>query len=129
MTEAYQVYRAVNRDLAPYGRFIRVSDSTASGIPDYYYLVRGASGWLECKLLPLSGRCPDHFTLEQLLWGEEETAHGGRWYLLGLCGNEWSLRDPVGARAFRDGKRERPTLLVQRGPFPSRDILKILIRS
>jgi hypothetical protein len=126
MTEYNQVCRIVSDRLRPYGRIIRISDAVSIGIPDFYYLLRKVSGWLECKILPTNGRCPAHFTLEQLLWGEEETAKGGRWYLLGLCGAEWRMYDAAGARAFRDGDCQWP-LYCQIGPFPTSDILKILI--
>lgn len=126
LTEFNQICRIVSRSLSPYGRIIRIQDSVASGIPDFYYLLRGTSGWLECKLLPANGRCPAHFTLEQLMWGEEETAKGGHWFLLGLRDGTWLLYDAAGARAFKDGEKSW-TRLSRTGPFPVLDLLKVLI--
>lgn len=126
MTEINQICRAVSRNLSPYGRIIRIQDAVAVGIPDYYYLIRGVSGWMECKMIPLSGRCPEHFTKEQLLWAEAEMAHGGRWFLLARRGSEWLMYDAVGARAFKDGEKAWARL-CQTGPFPTLDILKVLI--
>lgn len=125
MTEANQVCRIVSDRLRPYGRIIRIQDAVGIGIPDYYYCVKGVSGWLECKLLPKNGRCPEHFTLAQVLWAEEEVLNGGRWFLLGKRATEWLLYDAVGARAFKNGDKAW-TLLCQTGPFPTVDILKAL---
>ena len=125
MTEINQVCRVVSRKLSPYGRIIRIKDSVAIGIPDYYYLIKGVSGWIECKLLPPSGSCPTHFTKEQLLWGEAEAEKGGRWFLLGKRGPEWLLFDAVGARCFHNGEKAWARL-SQIGPFPTRNIIKTL---
>lgn len=127
MTEANQVNGAIRENLGPYGRFKRIECTTELGVPDWYYRVLAVAGWVEAKLVPKSGKPPDHFTLEQLLWGEEETRHGGAWFLLGLRSpRTWVLYDAPRARAWRDGLANRPLVEVD-GAFPTREIMKTLL--
>jgi hypothetical protein len=129
VTEATQVNAAVRRHLAPFGRFVRMESAISVGVPDWHYTAHGASGWLECKLLPPSGRCPEHFTLDQMLWGIEEVRHGGRWHLLGLCliGRRriWRLYDVDGAIKWRAESKSAP-LVEAEGRFPRREIFRHL---
>ena len=123
MTEISQINSIVRRHLAPLGRFIRMESSIIVGLPDWYYVLRGQSGWIEAKLVPPSKRCPSHFTLDQILWGEAEVAAGGRWHLLGLepRTRAWMLFDVGQARAWFDG--ENHDLVAEAtGPFPTREI-------
>lgn len=123
MTEATQVDAAVRRHLGPLGRFRRVTHAVDPGWPDFYYVVRGTSGWLEDKLIPPSLRCPAKFTLDQLLWAEEEIAAGGRWHLLGLetRSRTWYLLNARQAREWFDGGG-LTAAVVARGTFPTREI-------
>lgn len=122
MTESSQVWSVARKYLAPFGRIQRLENRLDVGWPDSVYTLRRVSGWLELKLVPTSGRCPEHFTLDQLTWGELEVAAGGRWHLLARRGREWVLYDAVGARAWFDGTENAP-LIAQTGRFPLRDIL------
>lgn len=126
MTEANQVNGAVRANLGPLGRFVRVESSIDAGIPDFYYRLRGIAGWLECKLIPPSGRAPKHFTLDQLLWGEEEVRYGGRWFFLGLREpRTWLVYDVKGARSWLEQTRNEPVLEIA-GRFPTKEITLIL---
>lgn len=122
MTEANQVHSVASKYLTPFGRFERVDNPLVDGFPDVYYNLFGVSGWVEEKLISLNGKAPDHFTLDQLLWGERETALGGRWFLLGRCGPAWVLYDAPGARAWYEGTAER-WLFRLTGRFPLREVL------
>src|SRR5271165_2976380 len=122
MTEANQVHSVASHHLTPYGRWDRVDNPLQPGWPDVYYNFWGCTGWVEEKLIPPSGKCPGHFTLEQLLWGEREVALGGRWFLLSRCGARWRLYDAAGARAWFDGIAN-PWLFDLGGKFPVREIL------
>src|SRR5260221_119961 len=84
MTEATQVNNAIRTYLGPLGLFRRVEHRDDVGWPDWYFRLRGCQGWIEAKLIPASGRKPDHFTLDQLRWAEDEVRYGGAWFLLGL---------------------------------------------
>lgn len=104
------------------------------GTPDWYYRMRGAAGWVEAKLIPATGRCPEHFTLEQLMWGEDEVKYGGRWNLLGLREGrarqprEWVVFDAAGARDWFEGAALADTAIYREvGPFPTRDIAFLLV--
>ena len=126
MTEASQVNAAIRHNLGPLGRFQRVEHAIEVGWPDWRYLCRGSTGWIEAKLIPKSGRCPPAFTLDQLLWGEDEVKHGGRWYLFGLrAPRTWVLYDAPRARAWFNGLMPRP-LLELVGPFPTKAVLDII---
>jgi hypothetical protein len=116
-----------------------MQDRVALGVPDFYYLLKGVSGWLECKLIPSNGHCPQHLTLEQVMWGEEEVVKGGHWYMLGLRVTHWQLYDVLGARALYankhqagipkstdKGERQDHALFTLAGHFPTREILSIL---
>jgi hypothetical protein len=122
VTEANQVDAAVKRYLGPLGRFKRVMHPEP-GWPDFHYCLRGQSGWLEDKLIPPSRRCPETFTLDQLLWGEAEVAAGGRWHLLGLevRTRTWMLFNSIQARNWYDGKDYDLTVEAQ-GVFPMKAI-------
>lgn len=122
MTEVNQVHSVASKHLTPFGRFERVDNPLVDGFPDVYYNLFGVTGWVEEKLIPLSGKPPDHFTLDQLLWGERETSLGGRWFLLGKCGSNWVLYDAPGARAWRDGLADRWLFRIG-GRFPLREVL------
>lgn len=129
MTERRQVNHTARRYLAPYGRWLRFENRIGDGgWPDQYYILRGVSGWVESKLIPASGRCPDNFTLLQVIWGEEETAAGGRWHLLGLRESEpaeWWLLDSKLAREWYNGQNVTPLVQIS-GRFPLREILDYL---
>jgi len=120
MTEATQVNGAIRSHLGPLGLFIRMEHAFDVGVADWYYQLRGAMGWIEAKLIVKSGRRPDHFTREQLMWGEAIVAHGGRWHLLGLRDPQtWVLYDAYQARAWFDNKENKP-LVSYNGSFPTR---------
>jgi len=127
VTEKNQVNEAIATHLRPLGLWRRWEGVVGSGQPDWDYWLRRQHGWLEAKILPASGNPPDHLTLEQILWAEEEVRWGGRWHLLGkrlaagLKPAAWLLYDVAGARAWLDGTANRPVLMVT-GPFP-RDAL------
>jgi hypothetical protein len=125
MTESNQVNRALREHLGPFGRMLRVEHRLEIGWPDWHYTLRGVSGWIEAKLFPRSGRAPEAFTLDQLIWGEEEIRAGGRWTLLGRRGDEWVAYDAPGARALFDGRSNAP-LFALPGPFPVRAALDVL---
>ncbi len=128
MTETNQVHDVAKRHLAPYGRWDRVDNAAHLGWPDVDYTLFGVHGYCEEKIIPASGRCPDHFTLEQLMWGEREVALGGRWFLLGrqaMAHNRiatWILYDAPGARVWFEGDAER-WLFRTIGDFPTRQVL------
>ena len=122
VTEATQVKAVARRYLAPYIRLVAIEGVFAPGVPDFYYCGWGVSGWCEAKLIPTSGRRPDHFTLDQLLWGEAEIAAGGLWHLLGRSGAYWIMYDALGARAWYEGAAERWLFRIS-GRFPLREVL------
>jgi hypothetical protein len=105
-------------------------------MPDHYWIkkagvLRGISGWIESKLIPSSGMAPSHFTLEQLMWGEEEVACGGKWHLLGLVESRparWVLYDVYLARMWREGIVNEPLFAIS-GRFPTREIITELSRN
>lgn len=125
MTEARQVHEPARRALAPFGRFLRVDNPLTPGGADTYYILRQVPGWIEEKVVPPSGRCPDHFTREQLLWGEAEVRAGGRWYLLARCGPEWWLMDVGAARRWFEGGEAEPMLRAA-GAFPTKQVLDVI---
>ena len=133
MTEASQVRAQLRSHVGPLLRLVATSAPVAvanSDVPDHHWCGRGASGWIESKLIPASGRRPDHFTLGQLMWGEEEVAAGGRWHLLGLVQSapaRWVLYDTVGARAWFEGAADDRWLFSVSGRFPTRELLRALI--
>lgn len=128
MTEATQVNGAVRTHLGIYGRFKRMEHAIEVGWPDWHYTLRGASGWIEAKLIARNGKCPRSFTREQLMWGEAEVEAGGRWFLLGLREPRWwLLYDAPGARAWFDGGSNRPVVEVE-GRFPTAEIIRTLRR-
>lgn len=125
MTEKRQVNHTARRYLAPYGRWTRIENRVGDGTPDQHYTLRAVSGWVESKLIPASGACPAEFTRDQLMWGEAETAAGGKWFLLGLrlsAPAEWWLLDAPTARAWFEGRPFEPLVRVS-GRFPLREIL------
>ena len=129
MTEATQVNAAIRTHLGPLGRFQRVEHAIEVGWPDWRYLCRGVQGWIEAKLIPRSGRCPETFTLDQLRWGEEEVRWGGAWFLLGLrAPRTWVLYDAMGARGWFDRRSNAEPLLEVAGPFPRDAVLHLLTR-
>lgn len=121
MTESSQVWHVTREHLSPFGRLVRIENRLEIGFPDVYFCLRGQSGWIELKLLPLSGRVPDHFTREQLLWGRAEYEAGGRWYLLGKRGAHWVLYDYPKAEQWFKGQEAR--LFSVEGKFPTKLIL------
>lgn len=127
MTERNQVNEMVKRHLGPLGRFVRIENPINPGTPDWHYVLRGVSGWLEDKLIPPSRRCPGAFTLDQLLWGEAETAARGRWHLLGLepRTRTWMLFDAAQARAWYEN-RDHDLVVEETGPFPTKAIAQAL---
>jgi hypothetical protein len=87
------------------------------------------TGWIESKLIPASGKRPDKFTLEQLMWGEEETVAGGRWHLFGLVQSKpacWVLYDAPRARAWYEGSDVEPIFAIS-GRFPTRELLRAIL--
>ena len=125
MTEVYQVNNMVKKYLAPYGRVERIENRLTSGWPDYYLLLRRVPSWLECKLIEPSGKIPDHFTLDQIMWGEAEVRNGGRWHLLARCGPAWWLMDSAGCRSWYQGGPPVPLFSIT-GRFPVREILDVI---
>jgi hypothetical protein len=127
MTEANQIDAAVRTHLGVLGRFKRVTHATEPGWPDFYYVLRGISGWLEDKLVPPSRRCPPTFTLDQLLWGEAEVAAGGRWHLLGLepRTRTWMLFNVAQARAWFENE-DHDLVVEEAGPFPTKALVLAL---
>jgi hypothetical protein len=133
VTESSQVHAVARRALAPYGIYERIDTPISAGLPDVHYVLRKCAGWVEEKVIPPSGACPDHFTLDQLLWAERYVAAGGRWHLLGLreghrpterapSERQWWLLDAASARRWFDGYDPQPTVLG--GPhFPKRAVL------
>lgn len=125
MTEVNQVHTNVRRHLGPYGLWLRFEDKLQLGVPDWHYVSRGNVGWMEAKVVPAAGKCPRHFTLEQLMWGGAYVAAGGRWCLLALVLSEpatWRLYDVLGARAWFDGRPDLWAFSIS-GRFPTREIL------
>lgn len=116
------VWKVARTYLSPYGRLVRIENQIGSGTPDLFYTLRKISGWLELKLLPESGAVPDHFTREQLMWGQAEAAAGGRWHMLGRSGAAWVLYDAPRARRWFDGEANDPIFAVT-GRFPLREVL------
>jgi hypothetical protein len=123
MTEVNQIDAAVKHHLSPYGRFVRMQSAIDAGVPDFHYAMCGTSGWLEDKLIPASRRCPNAFTLDQLLWGEAEVAAGGRWHLLGLepRTRTWMLFNVAQARRWFGGL-DHDLVIEAAGPFPTKAI-------
>lgn len=127
MTESSQVGATARKWLHAPPAFVyqRVENSLVKGWPDADYLLLGVAGKVEHKLLPKSGACPKHFTLEQLKFGMTWSAAGGLWHLLGLRVDEWRLYDVAGAREFYYGRADAPLVAV-RGSFPTGAILEYL---
>lgn len=123
MTESNQVDAAVRRYLGPLGRWVRMQSAIDVGVPDFHWTMRRTSGWIEDKLISPSRRCPAHFTVDQLLWGEAEVAAGGSWHLLCLepRTRTWLLLSAAQARAWFDGAPLTATIEVT-GPFPTKAI-------
>lgn len=129
MTEATQVWHQLRDKLTPFGRLERCEHAFASGWPDVYYNLRRVSGWLELKLAPASGRCPEHLTREQVLWGCEEERAGGHWYLLVKLGDgTWVLLTAGQANSWQLGGNLAyvEPLLQRSGPFPWRAVLDVI---
>lgn len=130
MTEASQVNAAIRTHLGPLGLFRRVEHAYEVGWADWYFRLRGCSGWIEAKLIPPNGRPPKHFTLEQLTWGEEEIRHGGSWFLLGLREGRrvrsWMLYDVRGAREWFEGSEVGRPLIDVQGRFPTTEIVRVI---
>lgn len=89
--------------LAPYGRLIRIENSTENGTPDVYYLLRGRPGWMELKFRaePTRAATPitfDHLTMDQVNWLEDEAKHGGRASLFMQIGRRYVVVGPMHAR-------------------------------
>lgn len=128
MTEINQVYRTAKKHLQPLLLMLRCEHKYELGWADVHWIGLGASGWIENKLIPASGRCPDHFTLEQMIWGETIVSMpGGRWHLLGLRGDTWYLLTAQQARTWFDGGPLEGAV-QQRGRFPTREILRELVK-
>lgn len=129
MTEARQINDAVRHHLGPLGRWKRIECSIEPGVPDWYYRLRGVAGWLEAKLVPESRKCPPAFTLEQLLWAEDEVRFGGLWHLLGLTPSRtWLLLDVRGARSWYEGAPAE-AVFAARGAFPTVELHRRLAPS
>jgi hypothetical protein len=133
MTEASQVRARLRRHLSPYLRLIALSEGhaiTEKGLPDHYWRSRlhDMSGWIESKLIPANGNPPTHFTLDQLMWGEDEVAAGGQWHLFGLVMSKparWVLYDAPGARLWFDHVSNDPLIAIS-GRFPTKEILSCI---
>jgi hypothetical protein len=130
VTEANQVNGAIARHLGPLGKFRRLEVPGARGWPDWHWAARRgeacASGWIEAKLLDGRER-PLKLTAEQVMFGEDEVAAGGRWVLLGLNPSRraWLAFDPAGARALFDGVEPTP-LVVATGAFPTVELWRAM---
>jgi len=122
VTERNQVNAVARKHLAPYGLWRRCEHSFEAGWADCYYVLCGRQGWLECKLIPGAP-----FTIEQLLWGEQEVAAGGRWHLLAKRADEWLLLNVMQARLWYETGM-LTGVVQERGKFPTRTILKELTR-
>ena len=128
MTERRQINDVAGRALRPYGVWRRLEHSYEPGWPDATYCLLGATGFVECKLVPASGRCPEEFSLDQLIWGASWFRAGGLWHLLGLRAGEWWLLTAPQAREWYD-TREPPAAFALRGhtgAFPVRAMLDVL---
>ena len=121
MTEASQIYHVARRYLSHYGRWERIENGCSVGFPDVYYLLRGVSGFVECKIFDTESR-PRHLTIEQVRWGEAETRWGGRWHLLARFSCFWLLYNVASAQALLGGEPSTPLLKIQ-GRFPTRELL------
>ena len=124
MTEISEVWDNLRKQIGIYGHFTRIESPTIAGIPDVAYTLFGCSGWVENKLFGRMGVCPDHLTLEQVLWGEAEVRAGGRWFLFGRNKEFWLLYDIRGARALLTGEPSFP--LIQTFKFPLQVLLETL---
>ena len=127
MTESSQVGATARKRLHAPPAFLyqRVENALVKGWPDADYLLLGVAGKVEHKLLPKSGACPKHFTLEQLKFGMTWCAAGGLWHLLGLREDEWRLYDITGAREFFYGRADAPIVAV-RARLPQAALFRIL---
>lgn len=126
MTEANQVNGAIRAHLGPLGLFRRCEHAYDVGWPDWWYALRGTSGWIEAKLIPATGQCPDHFTLDQIFWAEKTVAHGVPWFLLGLrAPRSWVLYDVGSARKWFDGIENLPIFDIP-GKFPTAEVVRVI---
>jgi len=124
VTEGNQIHSNVRRHLGPIGLWLRFEDRFQLGVPDWHYVARGRTGWLEAKVIQANGACPSHFTRDQLMWGEAYAAAGGLWHLLGLVlakTPSWRLYDVRGARAWFEGGDGE--LFDISGRLPTREVL------
>lgn len=130
MTEATQVNVAIRRHLGPLGRFVRLEGAIGQGWPDWHYVLRGASGWIEAKLIPPSGAPPAHLTREQVMWAHEEFMAGGRWTLVGLRlkgrEREWLAYGPIAAWNWYEAQAPAEPDLRAAGAFPTRELVELL---
>lgn len=128
MTERNQVNKTVGAILRPYGRWQRLEHAHDRGWPDVAYTLLGVSGWAESKLIPTNGKCPEIFTLEQLMWGEAEVKAGGLWHLIGRreSAGEWWILDVEAARAWYEGVPNFAITLLSSERFPLAPALELL---
>lgn len=130
MTEASTVWAPCRKYVTPYGRWKRIENglSNVKGVPDVSYTLlrpRGYQGWIELKLFDEIGKCPQHFTRDQILWGEEEVRFGGSWHLFGRCAMVWIIYDAAEARKLFDGEVSSPIFQIQ-GRFPLQELFRAL---
>jgi hypothetical protein len=128
----------LHRHLGPYGRLIRIENRVETGMPDVYYCLRGATGWLELKQLPAWPKRAGtpirigHLTREQVIWLEAERANGGAAHLLLQVGRDILLLDPSAVRDLftraltREHLRHR-AVVGHEGPFPTIPLVRYLI--
>lgn len=143
MSEARYWSDHVRPALAPFGRLVRVENAADLGTPDVAYCLRtapgapAAAGWIELKHLPAAPtraatplRIP-HLTVDQVRWGEEWTAAGGRCWFLLRAGTEHFLTQPPWPRAIYRGEVTAAALadvaaVYAVGRFPAGRVLKAL---
>gem|GEM_PF-2712770 len=128
VTESRQVNAVCREALSPYGAWRRVENRLPpGGCPDAAYALLGVCGVVELKLGLVEGKCPEHLTFDQIIWGRIWTASPahGLWHLLLLVDRVWLLYDLPGATKLFEGHGSFP-LVRHEGSFPRTAILNYL---
>ena len=137
MTGEANLWSYVRRNLGPYGRLKRIENRIDKGTPDVAYTIRGISGWIELKHVPLAPKRAStplkipHLTLEQVLWQEEERDARGRALSLVQVERRYFLLNPAVVRTLydiglADAMLPAVSTVFWTHPFPAAAVVKAL---
>lgn len=137
MTGEANLWSYVRRNLGPYGRLKRIENRIDKGTPDVAYTIKGVSGWIELKHVPLAParatttiKIP-HLTMEQVLWLNDERDAGGRAWCLLQVERKYFLLDPgivktLYEAGFTDAVLPLAAAVFWIQPFPVAAVVKAL---